>query len=128
MQPPSVEWRRGTAPRCQRRTPSAGFLVLGRSSRRRRLTFLPDPAAFYRHNSWTTVTQLVALNTPPIANGLLYTYINDTLVMAHTGLVWRTDERVILSRVLFSTFFGGSSSSYFPPKSQTAYFKNFQVS
>lgn len=78
--------------------------------------------------SWTTVTQLIALNTPPLANGLLYVYINNTLVLAQTGLVWRTDEKVILSRVLFSTFFGGSSKSYLPSRDQVAYFKDFKVS
>lgn len=73
------------------------------------------------------MTELISLNTPPIANGLLYIYINDTLVLAQTGLVWRTDESVILSRVLFSTFFGGSSKSYFPPKDEQAYFRGFTV-
>lgn len=77
---------------------------------------------------WTTVTELVSLNTPPLANGLLYIYINDTLVLAQTGLSWRTDESVILSRVLFSTFFGGSSKSYYPPKDEQAFFKGFTVS
>lgn len=77
---------------------------------------------------WTTVTELVSLNTPPLANGLLYIYINNTLVLAQTGLVWRTDESVILSRVLFSTFFGGSSKSYYPPKDEQAFFKEFTVS
>ena len=80
------------------------------------------------HLRWTQITQLVALNTPPIANGLLVTYVNDSLVLSQTGLVWRTDERVKLSRVLFSTFFGGSSSSYLPAKDQVAHFKDFQVS
>lgn len=81
-----------------------------------------------RDDSWTTVTELVSLNTPPLANGLLYIYINDTLVLAQTGLVWRTDESVILSRVLFSTFFGGSSKSYYPPKDEQAFFRGFTVS
>ncbi|ORY43254.1 hypothetical protein BCR35DRAFT_311225 [Leucosporidium creatinivorum] len=81
----------------------------------------------FKKGAWTTVTELVALNTPPLANGLLYIYINDTLVLAQTGLVWRTDESVILSRVLFSTFFGGSSKSYYPPKDEQAYFKGFTI-
>lgn len=92
------------------------------------------------------MTQFVGLNTPPLANGLLYIYVNDTLVLAHTGtftstisstficsllvftgLVWRTDDSIYLSRILFSTFFGGSTASYNPKTNQSAYFRNFEV-
>ncbi|SCV73324.1 BQ2448_7250 [Microbotryum intermedium] len=92
---------------------------------------------------------LVGMNTPPLANGWLYVYINDTLVsmlihflttgpkliarsrrsqvIQHTGIVFRSDANVTLSRVLFSTFFGGSTSAWYPPTMQYAYFRNFKV-
>ncbi|SGY43623.1 BQ5605_C001g00039 [Microbotryum silenes-dioicae] len=100
---------------------------------------------------WTTVTQLVGMNTPTLANGWLYVYINDTLVstpsqcmtttvgsfilsllvfwqvIQHTGIVFRSDPNVTLSRVLFSTFFGGSTSAWYPSKTQHAYFRDFKV-
>lgn len=76
--------------------------------------------------AWTTVTQLVALNEPPSANGLLLVYVNDTLVLAQTGLVWRT-ANVSITNVLFSTFYGGSSADYLPTRAQQAYFTDFQV-
>ncbi|GAA5823504.1 hypothetical protein JCM5353_006284 [Sporobolomyces roseus] len=75
---------------------------------------------------WTTITQLISLNTPPFANGLLYLWANNTLALAHTGLVWRTNEDVTLSKIMFSTFFGGSDSSW-DSEGGNSYFRNFQV-
>lgn len=105
---------------CQQPDVLCGDNIYGISLSRGAFNFQPG--------GWTRLTQLVSLNTPPIANGLLYVYVNDTLVLAQTGLSWRSDERVRLSRVLFSTFFGGSSKSYLPPKDERAYFRDFQVS
>ncbi|BGP57569.1 hypothetical protein JCM8202v2_005213 [Rhodotorula sphaerocarpa] len=76
--------------------------------------------------SWTRITQLVSLNNPGLANGVLVLYANDTLALAQTGLVYRTRSSVALTSVLFSTFFGGSSDSY-DSKGDSAYFRNFQV-
>ncbi|GAA5831529.1 hypothetical protein JCM3766R1_001788 [Sporobolomyces carnicolor] len=76
--------------------------------------------------SWTTVTQLVALNTPGIANGLLYLWANGKLALAHTGIAWRVNDNVTISKVMFSTFFGGSDSSWDSQGGQ-AYFRNFEV-
>ncbi|GAA6060768.1 hypothetical protein JCM10212_006748 [Sporobolomyces blumeae] len=75
---------------------------------------------------WTTITQLVALNTPGYANGLLYLWANGSLALAHTGLVWRTQESVTLSKIMFSTFFGGGDPSW-DSKGGSSYFRNFQV-
>lgn len=61
------------------------------------------------NSGWTTITQLISLNTPGYANGLLYLYANDTLALSHTGLTWRTNDSVTLTSVFFSTFFGGAS-------------------
>ncbi|GAA5865078.1 hypothetical protein JCM8547_007705 [Rhodosporidiobolus lusitaniae] len=80
----------------------------------------------FKKGGWTTITQLIALNTPGYANGLLYLYANDTLALAHTGLTWRTAEDVTLTSVFFSTFFGGSSSSW-NSKGGTASFRRFEV-
>lgn len=76
--------------------------------------------------SWTTITQLVALNTPGYANGLLYLWANDTLALAHTGLTWRTNASVTLTSVLFSTFFGGSGRQW-ESEGGEGYFRRFKV-
>lgn len=80
-------------------------------------------------NSWHTITQLVSLNDPPLANGLLYLYLDDRLVLSHTDILWRTSSNVTLDSVLFSTFFGGGDDSYNSPVSPkaTSYFRRFEV-
>ncbi|BGP19313.1 hypothetical protein JCM10213v2_007402 [Rhodosporidiobolus nylandii] len=80
----------------------------------------------FKPGGWTTITQLVSLNTPGTANGLLYLYCNDTLALAHTGLAWRTRDDVTLTSVLFSTFFGGSDSSW-DARGGSAYFRRFEA-
>ncbi|GAA5869478.1 hypothetical protein JCM16303_000484 [Sporobolomyces ruberrimus] len=75
---------------------------------------------------WTTITQLISLNTPGYANGLLYLWANKTLALAQTGLVWRTQESVTISKIMFSTFFGGSDDSW-DSQGGRSYFRNFEV-
>ncbi|GAA5946534.1 hypothetical protein JCM3765_000284 [Sporobolomyces pararoseus] len=75
---------------------------------------------------WTTITQLVSLNTPGYANGLLYLWANGSLALAHTGIVWRVTEDVTISKIMFSTFFGGSDSSW-NSQGGRSYFRNFEV-
>lgn len=77
--------------------------------------------------SWTRLTQLVSLNTPGLANGVLILYANDTLALAQTGIVYRTSQDVTLKNVLFSTFFGGSDNTW-DSTGGAAYFRNFAVS
>ncbi|GAA6010944.1 hypothetical protein JCM10207_004005 [Rhodosporidiobolus poonsookiae] len=80
----------------------------------------------FQPGSWSTVTQLVSLNTPGYANGLLYLYKDDELALAHTGLSWRTRNDVTLTTILFSTFFGGSGSEW-NSKGGEAYFRRFEA-
>ncbi|GAA5974300.1 hypothetical protein JCM11641_006722 [Rhodosporidiobolus odoratus] len=80
----------------------------------------------FKPGGWTTITQLVSLNTVGTANGLLYLYANDTLALAHTGMTWRTRDDVTLDSVLFSTFFGGSDHSW-AARGGTSFFRRFEV-
>ncbi|GAA6009233.1 hypothetical protein JCM11491_004239 [Sporobolomyces phaffii] len=75
---------------------------------------------------WTTITQVIALNTPGYANGQLFLWANNSLALAHTGIVFRTSESVTLSKIMFSTFFGGSEDSW-NSKGGRSYFRNFEV-
>ncbi|GAA5895928.1 hypothetical protein JCM8208_005127 [Rhodotorula glutinis] len=78
---------------------------------------------------WHTITQLVSLNDPPLANGLLHLYLDDHLVLSHSDILWRTSPNVTFDAVLFSTFFGGGDDSYNSPSSPsaTSYFRRFEV-
>ncbi|GAA5895875.1 hypothetical protein JCM8208_005111 [Rhodotorula glutinis] len=90
-------------------------------------TSLSRGAWTFPRGGWTTITQLIALNTPGVANGLLYVWKNDTLEAAHSGIVWRTNESVSISSVFFSTFFGGSDDSYNSRGGDSSYFRRFEV-
>ncbi|GAA5847207.1 hypothetical protein JCM9279_006137 [Rhodotorula babjevae] len=90
-------------------------------------TSLSRGAWTFSRGGWTTISQLIALNTPGVANGLLYVWKNDTLEAAHSGIVWRTNESVTVTSVLFSTFFGGSDDSYNSRGGDSSYFRRFQV-
>ncbi|TNY18014.1 hypothetical protein DMC30DRAFT_381178 [Rhodotorula diobovata] len=89
-------------------------------------TSLSRGAWTFSRGSWTTITQLIALNTPGVANGLLYVWANDSLTLAHTGIPWRTNSSVALTSVFFSTFFGGSDSSY-NSEGGSSFFRRFEV-
>ncbi|GAA5888969.1 hypothetical protein JCM6882_009699 [Rhodosporidiobolus microsporus] len=80
----------------------------------------------FKTGEWATITQLISLNTPGYANGLLYLYHNDELALAHTGLSWRMRDDVSLSSVFFSSFFGGSGNAW-NSKGGNAYFRRFEV-
>ncbi|KAM0787205.1 hypothetical protein ACM66B_006444 [Microbotryomycetes sp. NB124-2] len=80
----------------------------------------------FQPHSATRVTQLVSLNLPGYANGLLLVYVNDTLVLAQTGLIWRIAD-VNISHIVFSTFYGGSGKEYLPAKDQHLLFTDFKV-
>ncbi|GAA5876647.1 hypothetical protein JCM8547_005763 [Rhodosporidiobolus lusitaniae] len=80
----------------------------------------------FKQGRWTTITQLIALNTPGYANGLLYLYADNKLVLNHTNLTWRIGDDVTLSSVFFSTFFGGSSDAW-NSKGGTGSFRRFEV-
>ncbi|GAA6051000.1 hypothetical protein JCM3770_005363 [Rhodotorula araucariae] len=81
----------------------------------------------FPRGGWTTITQLVSLNTPGMANGLLFLWANDSLALAHTGIAWRTNASVTLTSIFFSTFFGGSDDSYNSGRGESSYFRRFEV-
>lgn len=73
-----------------------------------------------------TITQLISLNTPPLNNGVLALYVNGKLAMQHNNMAWRDNTSVALSRVLFSTFFGGGDATWNSRGGQT-YYRGFEV-
>lgn len=79
--------------------------------------------------SWTTLSLLVRLNDPPSSpNGLLELYVNDQLAISQAGLIIRTTPTLGITRMMFSTFFGGSEDSWAAKGDERAYFRNLKVS
>ncbi|BGP54683.1 hypothetical protein JCM8202_003190 [Rhodotorula sphaerocarpa] len=81
----------------------------------------------FKAGSWNQVTQVVVLNYPPeTANGYLALYFEGELAMELKNVVFRTNESVTVSSLIFSTFFGGSSSDYAATSDCDSYFRNFR--
>ncbi|KAH7913151.1 polysaccharide lyase family 14 protein [Hygrophoropsis aurantiaca] len=77
---------------------------------------------------WTRVTMLVQMNNPPnVANGNVVFYFNDVQAISVSNLQFRSGTDVNIGGLFFSTFFGGSDSSWATPQTTHTYFRNFQM-
>ncbi|KAF8625409.1 hypothetical protein AX15_005374 [Amanita polypyramis BW_CC] len=79
----------------------------------------------FTSGQWNRLTMLVLLNDPPdLANGNVLLYFNDVLAINETDLQIRSRSSLVANGMYFSTFFGGSDSSYATPQTTHAYFRN----
>jgi hypothetical protein len=77
---------------------------------------------------WMRLTLFVQLNNPPtVDNGYIQLYINDTLVISQSNLQIRAADSVAANGFYFSTFFGGSDSSWATPVTTHTYFRNIRL-
>ncbi|KAI0717184.1 hypothetical protein C8T65DRAFT_641647 [Cerioporus squamosus] len=77
---------------------------------------------------WNRVTLLVRLNQPVnTVNGEVLLYYNNVRALHEEALQYRGDSNIDIGGLYFSTFFGGSDSSWAPPADVNAYFRNFQM-
>ncbi|KZV89729.1 hypothetical protein EXIGLDRAFT_740920 [Exidia glandulosa HHB12029] len=77
---------------------------------------------------WQRITMFVWMNNPPnIANGMIALYYNDELALNHSNLQIRSGTGLTTGGLWFSTFFGGSDSSWASPDEQHTYFRNIRI-
>ncbi|KJA19914.1 polysaccharide lyase family 14 protein [Hypholoma sublateritium FD-334 SS-4] len=82
----------------------------------------------FTSGQWMRITQLVQLNNPPdVANGHITLYFNDVLAAQQTGLQIRASDSVVANGFYFSTFFGGSDTSWATPVTTHTFFRNVQL-
>lgn len=77
---------------------------------------------------WHTLEQLVKLNTPGRADGVISIWYDRALVHSESGLVFRDTKSLTIDGLLFSTFFGGNNASFATPVSTNIQFRNFVMS
>jgi len=78
--------------------------------------------------SWNRITLLVRLNNPPdTANGNIQLYFNDVSVINQTDLQFRSVSSLEATGLFFSTFFGGSDSSWATPQTTHTFFRNLEL-
>jgi hypothetical protein len=85
----------------------------------------------FQPTQWNKVMMRVKMNTfdkdgNPNTNGILEICINEQQ-QKFTKLIWRTNPSTSVTAILFSTFFGGSSTKYATPVDTWSYFRNFRV-
>ncbi|KAF8906530.1 polysaccharide lyase family 14 protein [Gymnopilus junonius] len=82
----------------------------------------------FASGQWMRLTLLVQLNNPPdVANGYLALYFNDVLAVSQSKLQIRAADSVAANGFYFSTFFGGSDTSWATPVTTHTYFRNVQL-
>jgi hypothetical protein len=85
----------------------------------------------FQPNEWNYVCIRIKLNSfdddgTPNKNGIIEVKINDARYK-FTKFVWRTNPDTRLTAIMFSTFFGGSSSKYATPVDTWTYFNNMRI-
>ena len=81
-----------------------------------------------RRGTWYRVDLQVRMNTGRnIADGRVRLYIDGKKLIEVNDLILTGDESVQIDKMLFSTFYGGSDSTWSPSKTTYVYYDNFTV-
>lgn len=78
-------------------------------------------------NKWHFLKQVVILNDPKLSNGLIIIQLDNQLPVYIKKLKFRKIDGLRIDGIIFSNFFGGSTSTWESPKSQKVFFKSFEV-
>jgi hypothetical protein len=76
---------------------------------------------------WRRIEQEIVLNRPDRADGVLRVWYDAKLVFEQAGLVFRLSDKVGISGLMFSTFFGGHDPSWASPRAQSSYFRRIRL-
>jgi hypothetical protein len=75
---------------------------------------------------WQHIEQEVIMNQLGSHDGVLRVWVDGTLVVNRSDMLYRLADSVSVAGLMFSTFFGGHDPSWASPRTQTAFFRNFQ--
>ncbi|KAJ9116422.1 hypothetical protein QFC22_004864 [Naganishia vaughanmartiniae] len=83
----------------------------------------------FQRGAWNDLALYVQLNNPPSAkNGIIQLYHNGNKVIEFNNLVLRTSSSIpSVSGQMFSTFFGGSDTSWSTPTRQFTYYRDMRM-
>lgn len=82
----------------------------------------------FKKGQWQNIAQYVHLNTPGHTDGYIRVFLDGKQVHEIQNIALRNQASLQINGMLFSTFFGGSDSSWATPHSVYSYFKNFVLS
>ena len=83
---------------------------------------------FFAKGRWHTITSHVELGSVNQHDGQITTYIDGEEVLVSSNLLLRTSAQVTIDKLLFETFFGGSSNDWAPATDQYSYFDDIAIS
>lgn len=83
---------------------------------------------FFSVGRWHTITSHVTLNSVGASDGTITAYLDGEEALQLTGLNLRSNSEVSIDKLLFETFFGGSSAEWAPSTEQYSYFDNIIIS
>jgi hypothetical protein len=83
---------------------------------------------YFQPGKWYKVEQKIALNQPGKSNGIIQVWVNNQEVLNIGNVLFRKSENLQIEGIFFSTFFGGSDSSWATPKDVYIDFTGFSIS
>lgn len=90
-------------------------------------TTTSPPAVLMTPNVWHTTTDHIRLNTPGVANGVIQTWHDGTLVYDRSNRQQRSRSDALFGGIMWDIFYGGSNSSYAPDTDQHIYINDVKV-
>lgn len=81
----------------------------------------------FEPGKWHHIVQEVQLNDPEQANGKIRSWVDGTLVLDQSNLLFRTTDTLQIDGIFFSTFFGGGDLSWATPDDVHTDFAEFSV-
>jgi hypothetical protein len=81
-------------------------------------TFIPG--------QWQHLEQEVVVNHRGLHDGVLRVWVDGKLVASWTDILYRVSDDVLVSGLMFSTFFGGHDPSWASPRTQSSFFRDFR--
>ncbi|XP_064601303.1 uncharacterized protein LOC135467459 [Liolophura sinensis] len=79
----------------------------------------------FKTGVWQTISQHVHLNTLGVRDGFMKVWVDGHEVYESRHLLFRKYSEVEITGMFFSTFFGGSDSTWETPHDTYTYYKNF---
>lgn len=82
---------------------------------------------YFQPGQWHTIDLQVQLNDVGSNNGSIVLGVDGKTVIEENEVLFRTVDTLKIDGIFFSTFFGGSDSSWATPKTTYVYFDNFKL-
>lgn len=76
---------------------------------------------------WVKVELTIKVNDPGVKNGTVKVALNGKQVFQRDEIVYRTNNKLLVGALFFSTFFGGSDESYAATKDESLSFGDMMV-